>query len=87
MSISDHENVCSVVPASHMICLDDSAVQSISNGFENMPARNILAHVEFRDSLPPDSHISVALKGNMEAAFTIDKARNLMIIQHFDLSC
>ena len=40
-----------------------------------------------RDGLPPDSHVSVALKGNMKTAFTIDKARDLMIIQHFDLSC
>ena len=38
LSISDDEHVCSVVPASTMISLDDSAVQPISNCFENVSA-------------------------------------------------
>jgi hypothetical protein len=86
-SISDDEHVCSVVPPATVICLDDSAVQSISNCFENVPARNILAHVEFRDSLPPDSHIRISLEGNVKAALSIDKSRDVMIFQDFDLSC
>ena len=38
LPISDDEDVCPVVPATTVICLDDSAVQSISNCFENVPA-------------------------------------------------
>jgi hypothetical protein len=52
-SISDDENVCPIVPAATVISLDVPAVQSISNRFENVPAGNILAHVEFRDACHP----------------------------------
>ena len=38
LSISDDENVCSVVPASTVIRLNDSAAQPFSNCFENVPA-------------------------------------------------
>ena len=87
LSISDDENVCSVVPAPTVIHLDDPAVQPVSNRFENVPARNILAHVELRDSLPPDSHIRISLEGNVKAALAIDKPRNVMIFHDSDLSC
>ncbi len=87
LPISDDEHVCSVVPATTMIDLDDSAVQPISNCFEYVSARNILAHVEFRHSLPPDSHIRISLEGNVKAALTIDKSRDVMIFHDFDLSC
>ncbi len=87
LSISDDEDVCPVVPASTVIRFDDSAAQSFSNRFEDMPAGNILAHVELRDGLPPDSHIRITLEGNMKAALAIDKSRNVMIFHDFDLSC
>ncbi len=87
LAIPDDENVCSVVPAATMIRLDDSAAQPISNCFENVSARYILAHVEFRHGLPPDPHIRISLEGNVKAAFSIDKSRDVMIFQDFDLSC
>ena len=87
LPISDDENVCPVIPACTMISLDDSAAQPLSNCFEYVSARNILAYVELRDSLPPDSHIRISLEGNVKAAFTIDKSRNVMIFHDFDLSC
>ncbi len=87
LSISDDEHVCLIVPAATVILLDDSAAQPVSNRFENMSAGNILAHVEFRDGLPPDSHIRIALEGNMKATLTVDKSCNVMIFHDFDLSC
>ena len=87
LSISDDEHMCSVVPAPTVILLDDSAVQPVSNCFENVPAGNILAHVEFRDSLPPDSHIRISLEGNVKTALSVDKSRDVMIFHDFDLSC
>ena len=38
LSISDDENLGSVVPASTMIRLDDAAAQPLANCFENVPA-------------------------------------------------
>jgi len=87
LPIPDDEDVCPVVPATTMICLDDSAALPISNCFENVPAGHILAHVEFRDGLPPDSHIRISLEGNVKAALAIDEPCNVMILHDFDLSC
>ena len=87
LSISDHENMCSVMPASHVIRLDDSTTETLSNRFEYITTGNILAHMELRYGLPPDSHVSTSLEGNVKAAFAIDKARNVMIVHDLDLSC
>ena len=72
LPISDDEHACLICPAPTVICLDDPAVQSHPNGLEYVSARNILAHVEFRDDLPPDSHIRVSLKGNVKTALPVD---------------
>jgi hypothetical protein len=70
-----------------MIRLDDPASQSNSNRFEDVLAGFILADMEFGNDLPPDSYVGTALKGNMEAAFAIDKTRDVVIIHYSDLSC
>ncbi len=87
LSISDDEHVCSIAPAPTVIFLDVPTVQPVSNRFENVSAGNILAHVEFRHGLPPDSHIRISLEGNVKAALSIDKSRDVMIFHDFDLSC
>ena len=70
-----------------MVCLDDSAAQPLSNRFEDVSAGLILAHVKFGNDLPPDSYVDATLKGNMEAAFTVDKTRDVVIVRDSDLSC
>ena len=70
-----------------MIRLDDSATKPVSNGFENVFASLILADVKFRYDLPPDSDVDATLKGNMEAALTVDKTRDVVIVRDSDLSC
>ena len=70
-----------------MIRLDDAAAQPLANRFENVPAGLILADMEFRDGLPPDSYVDTALKGNVKAAFTVDKTRDVVIVHYPDLSC
>ena len=87
LSISDDENVCPVTPASTMVRLEDAAAQPLSNRFEHVPAAFILADMEFRDGLPSDSHVDIALKGNMKAALTVDKTRDVVIFHYSDLSC
>jgi hypothetical protein len=87
LSISDDENERPVSPASTMISLDDAAAQSLSNRFEDVLAALILADMEFRNGLPSDSHVDTALKGNVKAALTVDKTRDVVIIHYSDLSC
>ena len=87
LSISDDENEGSVAPASTMIRLDDATAQPLPNRFENVPAGLMLADMEFRDGLPPCSDVDTALKGNMEAALTVDKTRDVVIVHYSDLSC
>ncbi len=87
LSIPDDENECPISPASTMIRLDDAATQSFSNRFEDVFAALILADMEFRDCLPSDSYVNTALKGNVKAAFTVDKTRDVMIVRDSDLSC
>ena len=70
-----------------MIRLDDAATQPLPNCFEDVLAGLILADMEFRNGLPPDSDVDTSLKGNMKAAFTVDKTRDVMIVQNSDLSC
>ena len=70
-----------------MIRLDDSATQPFPNRFEDVFAGLILADMEFGNDLPPDSYVGTALKGNVKAAFTVDKTRDVVIIHYSDLSC
>ncbi len=70
-----------------MIHLDDAASQPFPNRFEHVSASLILADMELRNCLPPDSGVSTTLKGNMEAAFTVDKTRDVVIFHYSDLSC
>ena len=70
-----------------MIRLDDAAAQPLPNRFEDASAASILADMEFRNGLPSNSDVDTALKGNMEAAFTVDKTRDVVIIHYSDLSC
>jgi hypothetical protein len=70
-----------------MIRLDDAATQPPSNRFEDVPAGLILADMEFGNDLPPDPYVGTTLKGNMEAAFTVDKTRDVVIFDDSDLSC
>ena len=87
LPISDDENERPVTPASTMIRLDDAAAQPVPNRFEDVLAALILADMEFRDGLPSDSYVDTALKGNMEAALTVDKTRDVVIVHYSDLSC
>ena len=87
LSTSDNQNVRPVTPASTMIRLDDAAAQSLPNRFEDVPAALILADMEFRNRLPPDSDVDTSLKGNVKAALTVDKTRDVVIIHYSDLSC
>ena len=70
-----------------MVRLDDSATQPLSNRSEHVFAGLILADVELGNDLPPDSYVDATLKGNMEAAFTVDKTRDVVIVRDSDLSC
>ena len=86
-SIPDNENVCPVVPASTMIRLDDAATEPLPNRFEDVSAGLILADMKFRNGLPSDSDVDTALKGNVKAALTVDKTRDVVIFHYSDLSC
>jgi hypothetical protein len=70
-----------------MIRLDDAAAQPFPNRFEDVSAASILADMEFRDGLPSDSYVDTSLKGNMKAALTVDKTRDVVIFHYSDLSC
>jgi hypothetical protein len=87
LSIPDDENERPVTPASTMVRLDDAAAQPFPNRFEDVSAASILADMEFRDGLPSDSYVDTSLKGNMKAALTVDKTRDVVIVHYSDLSC
>ena len=87
LSIPDDENVSPVAPASTMIRLDDAAAQPFPNRFEDVSAALILADMEFRNGLPSNSDVDTALEGNVKAAFTVDKTRDVVIVHYSDLSC
>jgi hypothetical protein len=70
-----------------MVRLDDAAAQPLPNLFEDVSAAGILADMEFRDGLPSDSYVDTSLKGNMKAALTVDKTRDVVIVHYSDLSC
>lgn len=70
-----------------MIRLDDAAAQSHSNCFEDVSAALILAHMKLRNGLPSNSDVDTSLKGNVKAALTVDKTRDVVIFHYSDLSC
>jgi hypothetical protein len=43
--------------------------------------------MEFRYDLPSNSDVDTALKGNVKAAFAVDKTRDVVIVRDSDLSC
>ena len=60
-----------------------TTTKSLLNGFQNFFLMPVLVDVKFWNSLPTDSHIFVFLKCHVEATFSIDKTRNIVIIHSY----
>ncbi len=75
-AVTHHEDECSIALA---VRLDVAAPESSANQLEHLSPVAVLADVELRDKLKPDSTGAIALHRNREASFSVDVTRDVAV--------